>query len=121
MKPRDLALTALLALAACGSDHPLDGHWAQDTGSDAQGIGIDFDGGSDKVFVHLAPNPDGTHGHAKGTYTWDAASQAVTVDAALLGDGEATSWSGKLAEGALELSASGTTLRFAKGGSAHGH
>src|SRR5262245_57825946 len=57
----------------------LTGNWSQDTGADAKGMTLEFDGKSDKVMVHTAPRADGSHDHVDGTYTFDAAKKAVTV------------------------------------------
>lgn len=123
-----LFVLPLLFFAACGSsDHPLAGNWSQDTGADAKGISLEFDvrltNGAlgTEVMVHTAPAADGSHDHLHGSYTFDAASKAVTVKCKLLGDGKADSWAGTLAGDTLELAAGDAKLKFKKGGKAHGH
>ena len=117
-----LFLPGLLLLAACGADHPLAGNWSLESGADAKGTALTFDGNSDKVSVHLATREDGSHGHAPmGSYTFDEKTNAVTVKALILGEGKAEQWAGKLDGEHLELSAGDTHLKFHKGGDPHGH
>jgi len=111
--------TALLFAACSHDDHPLAGSWAQDTGSDAKGAYLEFQTGGSKVVVHGAPRADGTHDHPKATYTFDAATKAVTVQGKLLGDGKAETWTGTLAGGVLTLTGGADTLQFKLGGAAH--
>ena len=123
-KLRYLIFPALLTLAACGEpEHPMAGNWGEVTGSDKVGMTITFDGNSNKVNVHLAPRPDGSHGHAHGalTYTYDDATKAVTVEAELLGADKPSSWAGKVEGTKLELGAADTKLVFEKGGKPAGH
>jgi len=129
MNFRNLFLVALLTvtavtIASCGDGgSPMGGSWNQITGTDAEGMTIDFEKHGNKVAVHLAPDPDGGHGHADGelTYTYDDETKAVTVKAELLGHGKGDTWSGKLAGETLELGAADIVLKFKKGKSAHGH
>lgn len=116
-----LFVLPLLLVAACSSDHPLAGNWSQDTGSDAKGLSVEFDVKGTEVMVHTAPAADGSHDHLHGSYTFDAASKAVTVKCKLMGDGKAESWTGTLAGDQLDLSAGDVRLKFKKGGKAHGH
>lgn len=116
-----LSVLPLLLVAACSSDHPLAGNWSQDTGSDAKGLSVEFDVKGTEVMVHTAPAPDGSHDHLHGSYTFDAATKAVTVKCKLMGDGKAESWTGTLAGDQLELAAGDVRLKFKKGGKAHGH
>ena len=120
MRCRRLLFPALLALAAC-SDHPLAGYWNQHTGTDADGMSLEFKIDGDAIMVHTAPDASGHHGHVDGTYTFDAKTGALTVNAALTGDDKATTWTGKLAGDKLELGAADTKLTFEKGTAAHGH
>jgi hypothetical protein len=115
-----LLFPALLVLAAC-SDHPLAGSWNQHTGADAEGMSLEFQTDGDEIMVHTAPDASGHHEHVHGTYTFDAASGALTVNAALIGDDKAKSWTGKLNGDKLELGAADTKLTFEKGSAAHGH
>ena len=69
--------------------------------------------------VHTAPEADGTHDHLHGTYTFDAASKAVTVKCKLMGDWKSEAWTGTLAGEVLELTDGTDKLKFKKGGSAH--
>lgn len=112
-----LVLPALL-FAACGGQHPLGGHWKADKPpAPVEKLGIDFDANSDAVLTHL-DTADG-HGHKKGTYTFDAATMAVTVKCLVLGDGKSDTWTGKLAGDTLELTGGTDKVTFKKGGSAH--
>jgi hypothetical protein len=119
MRTRSLWLVPFLALAACGSNHPLAGNWAQQLDGGKKGLNLEFQTGGDKVMVHTAPRDDGSHDHLHGTYTFDAATMAITVKCKLLGDGKADTWAGTLAGKALELSSADGKLAFAQGGSAH--
>lgn len=121
-KLRNLIFPALLTLAACG-EHPMAGNWTQVTGTDKVGMTITFDGHSNKISVHLAPRADGGHDHAHGdlTYLYDDATQAVTVEAELLGANKPSSWAGKVNGTKLELGAADTKLQFEKGGKVAGH
>lgn len=116
-----LFVLSFLFVAACSSDHPLAGNWSQDTGADAKGMSLEFDAKGSEVMVHTAPAADGSHDHLHGSYTFDAATKAVTVKCKLLGDGKADSWAGTLAGDTLELAAGDQKLKFKKGGKAHGH
>jgi hypothetical protein len=120
---QSFVLVAALLFAACGSDHshdhPLAGSWGQDTGSDKKGVYLEFDTSGTKCIVHGAPREDGTHDHPSATYTWDAATKAVTVKGKLIGDAKADTWTGTLAGESLSLTGGADTLKFKKGGSAH--
>ena len=111
-----LLFPALLLLVSC-SKHPLHGGWREE-GAKAPRV-LSFDPAGSKLMVHTPPRPDGGHDHLHGTYTFDAATKAVTVQCKLLGDGKADRWSGTLADKALELSSADGKLAFARGGSAH--
>lgn len=114
-------LPALLLLAACGDHHPLAGAWNQELPGGAHGMHITFDTKGDKVDIGLPARADGTHGHAHGTYTFDAASKTVTVKATLMGEGKADTWTGKLDGEHLELSSADGKLTFHHGEHAAGH
>ncbi|MBM4060339.1 MAG: hypothetical protein FJ265_04465 [Planctomycetes bacterium] len=116
-----LRLLPLALLAACGGHHPLDGAWNQELADGSPGMHITFETTGDKVDVGLPPRADRTHGHAHGTYTFDAASAAVVVVAKLLGDGKADTWNGKLAGDRLELGSADGKLTFRRAERAHGH
>ena len=126
---RNLLLPALLLIAAvtlvsCGDPgSPMGGSWNQITGTEAEGMTIDFEKHGNKVSVHLAPREDGGHDHAHGelVYTYDPESHAVTVKAELLGHDKGDTWSGKVDGDKLELGAADTLLKFKRGVSAHGH
>lgn len=129
---RKLLLSVLLLLVACGDTKdsagggaisPMAGNWAQDTGTDAPGMTITFDGPSDRISVHLAPRADGTHGHGEGknTYSYDAATKALTVNSELMGHGKGDKWIGTVSGEAFELAAADITLKFNKGGKPSGH
>lgn len=114
-----LSFVPVLLFAACGSDHPLAGNWAQQLDGGKKGLNLEFQTGGEKVMVHTAPREDGSHDHLHGSYTFDAATKAVTVKCKLLGDGKADAWTGVLNGKALELSSADGKLAFAQGGSAH--
>lgn len=128
MKKLLLALVPALLFAACGhdhdhgtaSDHPLGGTWVQQLAGDAKGFGLAFDTKGSACEMHTAPRADGSHDHVGGTYTFDAATKAVTVKCKLLGDGKADSWAGTLGTGVLELTG-GTDKVTLKPGKIAGH
>jgi len=119
MRSNLLLFVPVLLFAACGSDHPLAGNWAQQLDGGKKGMSLGFKRGGETVLVHTAPREDGSHDHLRGTYTFDPASKAVTVTCKLLGDGKADTWTGVLNGKALELSSADGKLAFAQGGSAH--
>ena len=135
IKLRNLLSPVLLLLAGCGDAYdstgangsgtisPMAGNWAQDTGTDVEGMTITFDGPSDRISVHLAPRADGTHGHGEGknTYSYDAATKALTVNSELMGHGKADKWIGVVSGDAFELAAADMKLKFKKGGKPAGH
>ena len=115
------SFSLLLLLAACGSDHPLAGSWNEQLPDDKKGLSVEFSTKSDECLVHTAPEgPDGHHEHVHGTYEFDAATGALTVRAALRGKSE-QAWTGKLANGAVELRAGEDRVALKRGGSAHAH
>jgi len=126
---RNLLLLALFAVTAvsltsCGDEgSPMGGSWNQVTGTEKEGMTIDFERHGNKVSVHLAPRPDGTHDHAHGelVYTYTDETKAVTVKAELLGDGKGDTWTGKVDGDNLELGAADTVLKFKRGKAAAGH
>ncbi|MCB9877352.1 MAG: hypothetical protein H6835_07095 [Planctomycetes bacterium] len=123
MKLRALTLFASLSLAACGDSHPLAGSWSQETPDHKPGMSLSFETkeGGTRLQVHTAPDANDSHEHIHGTYTFDAATGAVSVDAELLGKGKPGKWTGKLADGHLELGAADTKLEFHQGKDPHGH
>ncbi|HEB53714.1 MAG TPA: hypothetical protein ENI87_10720 [bacterium] len=120
-KLRSSVLASWLLLAACGGSHPLAGSWSEVTADGKPGMTIEFDADSDAIAVHLAPRPDGGHGHAGGElkYAFDGQTGAVTVRAELLGRGKPSTWTGKLSGDRLELGAADTKLQFQRGGEVH--
>jgi hypothetical protein len=88
----------------------LAGKWLQDTGTDAEGITLDFHG--ETMTVHGAPRADGTHDHPKASYTFDAATKAITVKSNLLGPAKADTWTGTLGAGVFELTGGTDKLKF---------
>lgn len=120
MRIRSLAvLVPFVLLAACSGGHALAGHWKAETPpAPFTKVGLDIDGGSNAALAHL-DTADGHSHPPKGTYTFDAATGAVTVNVKLLGDGKAETWAGKLTGDSLELVGGKDTLKFKKGGSAH--
>ena len=123
IKLRTWFLPSVLLFAACSSDEgsPVAGNWKQVTGTNKDGATISFDGYSDKLNVHLAPNADGTHGHAHGTYIYDEATKSITVKAAVLVGSKEDTWTGSVDGTIMELGAADTKLRFEQGGKPAGH
>ncbi|MCA8965548.1 MAG: hypothetical protein H6838_20705 [Planctomycetes bacterium] len=123
MQIRTLALiVSSFLFAGCGHDHhPLEGGFSQQVAGDGEGMHVEFDLESNKLLVHTAPDADGHHDHVDGTYTFDAATGAVTVNALLMGGKKPGTWTGKLTGDDLELSAGTDKLSFRRGGEAHGH
>jgi len=113
-------VVAPFLLVACGG-HPLAGNWSQDLGEGKQGMSLTFEVGGERILVHTAPDAEGHHDHLDGTYTFDAASRAVTVQARLGGDGQPGSWTGAVDGDHLELGAADTKLSFHRGADPHGH
>ena len=129
MRKLFLAFLPAVLFAACGHDHDhatagasthaIHGDWKQDTGTDAEGIGLTFYSDGTKVGLHTAPRPDGSHDHLYGTYTFDAATKALSIKGLkLLGDGKADAWTGTVGADRIELSA-GADKVACKRGSAH--
>jgi len=116
-----IAPFALLLVAACGSGNPMAGNWSEVLEGDAHGMTLTFDGYSEKMSVHGRPQPDGTHSHPKASYTFDAATGALTVSGPILEGSKEESWSGTLEGDGFALKGGETTLKFVKGGDAHGH
>jgi hypothetical protein len=121
MRMRSIALLSLIALAACSNDHALAGNWQQVTGTDAEGASLVWNGDGSKIVVHGAPRPDGGHGHPEATFTYDAASKALTIRSLLLGAGQPDNWVGTVAGDSIELTGGATKLTFRKGGKPAGH
>lgn len=117
------AMSLYSMLFGCGNDAStatsIAGHWAQETGSDQQGMTLQFDATSDKLMVHTAPEADGSHDHLHGSYTFDAATTTATVRCELGGTGKGNVWTGKLANERLSLTSGSTTLKFRKGTDPH--
>ena len=128
MRKLFLAFLPAVLFAACGHDHDhtaaanthaIHGDWTQDTGSAAKGIGLTFYSDGTKVGLHTVPRADGSHDHLYGTYTFDAATKALTINKLkLLGDDKADAWTGTVGTDRIELSA-GADKVVCKRGSAH--
>lgn len=116
---RRTALLALLALSACGDRHPLAGNWNQELPGGKAGMHISFDTKGSAIEASTPPRADGSHDHVRGTYTFDAASKAVTIKLALLGADQPDTWAGKVDGEHLELTAGTTKLVFHRGAHAH--
>jgi hypothetical protein len=114
-------LLPMFLLAACGSHHVLTGGWAQVTPDGKVGVFLEFDDAGTKIHVHGAPRPEGGHDDLDATFTFDAATKAMTIECALLGDGKATTWKGSLNGDVLDLSSADGKLTFRRGGHAQGH
>ncbi len=121
MHIRTFALLLSSFLFAACSHHPLEGGFSQQVSGDGKGAHAEFDVSSNKFMLHTAPDAEGHHDHVDGSYTFDAATGAVTVNAALMGDKKPAVWTGKLSGDDLELSAGTDKLVFKRGGAAHGH
>ena len=123
MATRFLHLLPLVLFAACSHSHPLDGAWNEERADGKPGISIEFDTKGTACMVHLAPRADGGHDHLEGalTYTFDAATKAVTITAKLMGDGKAATWTGKIDGEHLEVTSADGKLTFHHGEHAHGH
>ena len=117
MRSNLLLLLPMLLLAACGSHHVLTGSWAQETPEGTEGVVLEFDDTGTRIAVHAHHRADP---HPKATFTFDAATKAMTIECAL-GDGKATTWKGSLNGGVLDLSSADGKLTFRRGGHASGH
>lgn len=118
------ALAVSLCLAACGKDgpkSPMAGNWSELRAGGEPGMTLTFDGYSEKMSVHGRPQQDGTHTHPKATYTFDEQTKALTVSGRILDGDKGASWSGTVAGDAFTLTSGETTLKFERGGEAHGH
>ena len=112
-------LIPLFLFAACG-DHPLKGDWNQSMAGGTKGITLQFNTENDQCGLHGAPREDGGHRHASGTYTYDEAGGAVTVNIELLTQEGEGSWTGTLVDGKLSLSsAEGKLVEFELGDAPH--
>lgn len=116
---RRASLLALLALSACGDHHPLSGNWNQELPGGKAGMHLSFDTKGTNMEASTPPRADGSHDHVRGTYTFDAATKALTVKLALLGADHPDSWSGKVEGEHIELEAGTTKLVFHRGAHAH--
>jgi hypothetical protein len=123
MKPILRPFLPLLVLAACSNEpaHVLAGNWTQELPGGAVGMSLEFDGKGERVVVHGAPRPDGSHGHPKATFTWDAATKTLTMKGDLVVDGKEGTWTGKLEGDRMELGAADGKLVFRRGGKPAGH
>jgi len=96
---RTLLLTVpLLVLAACGSTHPLAGHWHEQKQA---GISLNFDDKSDKFLGHGHGTDHSSHDHLRGTYRLEGA--ALEIQGSWDGTGEAVHWKGTLNGGQIEF------------------
>lgn len=122
MKLYSVLTLALLALSACSSDtSAVSGHWSQETGTDQQGMTLEFDAKSDKLMVHTAPDASGSHDHLHGTYAFDAKANSLSVKCELNGKGKGDTWQGKVDGDHMTLTGGAVTLKFHKGESPHEH
>jgi hypothetical protein len=108
----------MLLLAACGNHHVLTGGWAQETTDGKEGAQLVFDDTGTRISVHTHHLDE--H-HPKATFTFDAATKAMTIECALLGGGKATTWKGTLNGDVLDLTSADGKLTFRRGGHASGH
>lgn len=118
---RRFAMIAVLSAFAACSGHPLEGAWNEDLAGGKKGMTLEFNTKGTECMVHTAPAADGSHDHVKGTYTFDEKSNALTVNARLLGADKSDAFTGTLGNGHIELSSADGKLKFEKGDGAHGH
>lgn len=119
-----LAFSASVLLTACGPDvppSPMAGNWSEVLADGGHGMTLTFDGYSKKMSVHGRPQADGTHTHPKATYRFDDATGALVVTGRILDGDKGDSWQGTVKGDGFELVSGATTLRFERGGKAHGH
>ena len=107
----------MLLFVSCGSHHVLTGSWSQETTDGKEGVVIQFDDTGTRISVHAHHRADQ---HPKATFTFDAATKAMTIECAL-GDGKATTWKGSLNGDVFELTSADGKMTFRRGGQAHGH
>jgi len=119
MKIRTLSLLSLLAFAACSAKSPIAGNWTREGGPEGEKYILEFENGGTRVVGHIDDADGHRHIEPSPTYTFDAATMAVTVDGKLLGADGPAKWTGKLDGDHLELGAADTKLTFHKGGKAH--
>lgn len=112
MRMRCAFLLPFLFVACSREQHPLAGNWTQVTADAKAGMTLEFEVGGTRLNVHTAPAADGGHDHVHGTYTFDAATKQLTVQAPLLGAGKAEAWSGSIDAGKLQLSSPDGKLAF---------
>ena len=120
---RFLHFLPLVLFAACSAGHPLAGAWNEERADGKPGISIEFDVKGTACMVHAAPPADGSHAdHIDGvTYTFDAATKAVTIKGKLMGGGKADTWTGKLDGAHFEVTSADGKLKFHHGKPAAGH
>lgn len=96
---RTLLLTVpLLVLAACGSSHPLAGHWHEQK---QDGISLNFDDKSDKFLGHGHGTDHSSHDHLHGTYRLEGA--ALEIKGTWEETKEEVHWKGTLNGGQIEF------------------
>lgn len=116
---RRLTLACLLVFAACSPNHPLAGAWVEERTDGAEPMALEFEIGGRKVLVHA--EIDGHHTHIDGTYEFAADSKGVTVQAKLMGEGKAGTWTGTVDGEHLNLASADGKIQFHKGDHVHGH
>lgn len=87
-------VVVVLVLGSC-SKHPLAGGWREHVQGGGEGLGFEFDPGSDRLQVHGRPRPDGGHEHLSGTYSldgqrlrieWTEAGKKIEMQGTMVGD-----------------------------------
>ena len=114
-----IALLFLLLFAACSQSHPLAGAWLEERTDGAEGMALEFQIGGTKVLVHA--EIDGHHTDIDGTYEFAADKKAVTVQAKLMGETKAGTWTGVVDGEHLTLSSADGKILFHHGEHVHGH
>lgn len=93
-----LLAVPLLILAACGSSHPLAGHWHEQK---QDGIYLTFDDQSDKFLGHGHGNDHSSHDHLHGTYRLEGT--VLEIKGTWADAKESVHWKGTLNGGVIEF------------------
>lgn len=121
MRTRNLFLLAPLFVFAACSNHPLEGGWSQQLPEGKSGIFVEFSTADNRALAHGATREDGGHGHASGTYEFDASTGALSIAWQHTCEGIEGSWQGTVVGDAVEFTAGSNKVAFRRGGKAAGH